>query len=567
MRRIFFSAILFFALTDLHGQPSANDIVFYGCQGNVCHIYSMRAGGSGQVRLTNDSYGLHWSPSWSPDGTKIIYCSVSEFPAVSAIWTMNADGTDKVKIFDSVLYLYGPVLSPDGSKIAVSFSFDESSTGIFVMNADGTNVQNLELSCVHCFGHDWSPNGNKILFTADSALSVVNADGTDQIFLNDHGANATWSPDGSKIAFQSDHRAGIAEIYVMNADGSNPVRITDSTNDWYPEWSPDGTKLAFHSDRAKPGLITDLYVMNADGSSQVRMTRNAPFASFRPRWKDMAFSSSKVPFDFDADGRSDVSVFRPSDGTWYIDRSTAGFAAVPFGLSSDDLAPSDFDADRRTDIAIFRDGVWRILRSSDRVEVSYQFGQAGDIPVPGDYTGDGRHEIAVYRNGEWWSQDLTNGHWSFVHWGSSTDRPVPADYDGDGRTDPAVYRDGTWYMLRSSLGSAAAPFGAPTDTPIPADYDGDGKTDLAVFREGVWYILQSTDGFTAFTWGLGTDVPVPADYDGDGKTDAAIFRDGEWWMLQTTGGITVQHFGQAGDRPLPSTTNLEIPRSTAVSEE
>ena len=258
----------------------------------------------------------------------------------------------------------------------------------------------------------------------------------------------------------------------------------------------------------------------------------------------------KALFDFDGDGRSDISVFRPSDSVWYLNQSTDGFFAIQFGLSNDKIVPADFDGDGKTDIAVFRDGVWWIRKSSDRVVESSMFGQAGDIPVPADYTGDGRDELAVYRNGQWWALDLSNGQSSLINFGLPSDKPVPADYDGDGRVDQAVYRNGEWHLNRSTLGYTVALFGLSSDRPVVGDYDGDGRADLAVYRDGTWYLLQSTAGFTAFQWGLATDTPAPADYDGDGKTEAAVFRNGVWYLNQSTGGVSIQQFGLVNDKPI-----------------
>ncbi len=255
-------------------------------------------------------------------------------------------------------------------------------------------------------------------------------------------------------------------------------------------------------------------------------------------------------FDFDGDGRSDVSVFRPSDSVWYLNRSTAGFAAVQFGLSTDKITPADFDGDGRTDISVFRDGMWWRINSSDSTVIAQSFGIAGDIPVPADFTGDGRDELAVYRNGQWSALDLSNDQSSLINFGIATDKPVPADYDGDGRVDQAVYRNGEWHINRSTLGYTVAQFGLASDRPLAADYDGDGRADFAVYRDGTWYQQRSTQGFTAFQWGVATDIPAPADYDGDGKSDAAVYRNGTWYLLRSSSGFAVTQFGLANDRPI-----------------
>ncbi len=260
----------------------------------------------------------------------------------------------------------------------------------------------------------------------------------------------------------------------------------------------------------------------------------------------------RAPYDFDGDGKSDISVFRPSNSVWYLHRSTDGFYATQFGNSTDKIVPADYDGDGKTDIAIFRDGAWwRIDSRNSTVEV-VQFGMSGDVPIPGDYNGDGRDEVAVYRNGEWWREGVGR-----TNFGLPIDKPVPADYDGDGKDDIAVFRpsDGTWWIDRSTAGLMVVQFGQSGDKTVPGDYTGDGQADVAVWRpsNGSWYVLRSEDlSYFAFPFGQNGDLPAPADFDGDGKADIAVYRDGTWYVLKADGGVTIQQFGLAGDKPVPS---------------
>src|SRR5207244_703508 len=99
----------------------------------------------------------------------------------------------------------------------------------------------------------------------------------------DHAAldyPAGWAPDGSNILFET-NRDGNYEIYVMNADGSSQVNLTNNpASDADPAWSPDGSKIAFNSSR--DGNV-EVYVMNADGSSLRNLTNN-PARDLRPAW-------------------------------------------------------------------------------------------------------------------------------------------------------------------------------------------------------------------------------------------------------------------------------------------
>jgi len=198
--------------------------------------------------------------------------------------------------------------------------------------------------------------------------------------------------------------------------------------------------------------------------------------------------------DYNGDGRSDLAVWRPSTGTWWVH------------------------------------GV-----------VTAQWGKPGDVPVAGDFNGDGRTDLAVWRpsTGVWWIHGI-----GAIQWGKPGDVPVVGDFNGDGRLDLAVWRPstGTWWVR----GGVAVQWGRPGDVPMAVDLNGDGRTDLAVWRPstGTWWI----HGIGAIQWGKPGDVPMVGDYDGDGRLDLAVWRPstGTWWVR---GGVTAQ-WGLAGDRPV-----------------
>lgn len=266
-------------------------------------------------------------------------------------------------------------------------------------------------------------------------------------------------------------------------------------------------------------------------------------------------------FDYDGDGKSDVSVYRPSNGGWYLNQSTNGFLGVQFGLSTDRIVPADYDGDKKTDIAIYRDGDWWILNSSNNSVRAVQFGLAEDKPQTGDFDGDGKDDLVVYRpsTGVWYVLRSFDNNFTATQWGISSDIPLTGDFDIDGKTDIAVFRpsNGTWYIQRSLGGNLFVQFGANGDKPIAADYDGDGRIDFAVWRAPTrqWFILKSSNNQADIKeFGNSTDVPVPADYDGDNKTDLAVFRssNGTWYQQMSTQGTATQNFGLDGDRPTPA---------------
>ncbi len=277
---------------------------------------------------------------------------------------------------------------------------------------------------------------------------------------------------------------------------------------------------------------------------------------------------NRAPFDFDGDGRSEVSSFRPSNGTWNATLTSNGaIFSTNWGISTDKIAPADFDGDNKTDLAVFRDGVWWILNSATGSVTTTQFGLSGDLPVPNDFDGDGRADIAVWRpsDGVWYQLRSLGNQFFAQGFGQNGDKPLLGDFDGDGMGDLAVFRpqDGVWHLFMSATASYVAfPFGIATDRPCAADFDGDGKTDPCVFRGTTdpnlpdFYILKSSDSSALYvSWGLPGDVPMLGDYDGDGKTDVGIFRAAshDWfWLRSSNATVGTSNFGQTGDLSIPS---------------
>jgi len=170
-----------------------------------------------------------------------------------------------------------------------------------------------------------------------------------------------------------------------------------------------------------------LSAANNDGVNGVDVVAMDDFIYGEPR------ASQYHPSDFDGDGVTDRSMFRPSSGQWFILNSGNGqLSGGPFGTNGDIPVEGDFDGDQRSDLAVWRpsNGQWIILRSSDNTAQFLQLGAAGDIPVPGDYDKDQRTDPAVWRasNSGWFILNSSSNHTTFnvIGFGLPGDKPIPA---------------------------------------------------------------------------------------------------------------------------------------------
>ena len=238
-----------------------------GCLGEVSNncrnIYTMDTETFGQIRL---SFGQ--DPVWSPDGEKIVFSTPASVGYnKQSIFVINSDGSNRVKLANNVDGLYCS-WSPDSKKIAViSGDLDK----VYVINADGSNkikvLPPTELNeyLYYICRPAWSPDGSKIAFYTDSNIGnpeiyVMNSD-CNQLRMLAYGYDPIWSPDGSKIAFEST-RDGNFEIYIMNADGSGQVNLTNNpADDGYPCFSPDGQKIVFRRIDVKSGIYNTKQLM------------------------------------------------------------------------------------------------------------------------------------------------------------------------------------------------------------------------------------------------------------------------------------------------------------------
>ena len=381
-----------------------------------------------------------------------------------------------------------------------------------------------------------------------AALPVENQCGEN---TNAGPLTGTFSPNNPLSAFNGQNPNG---VWTLNAS-DNAAGETGSLRAW---------TVIINSMCASPTPTPSNTPTATPTSTATATPTNTPTATATntPTATPTGTPPVSTAFDYDADGKSDISIFRPTDGAWYLQQSTAGLYGTLFGYGTDKITPADFDGDGKTDIAVYRPdtGIWFVFNSSNGTVTYNIFGLEEDLPTPADYDGDGKADISVFRpsTATWFRQNSSDGSFYGQQFGLPEDKPTVGDFDGDGKSDIAIFRPslGDWYQFNSSDGSVSgARFGFGSDVIVPADYDGDGKTDLAVYRPttGIWYITNSSTGEVTYNiFGLADDIPAPGDFDGDGKADVSVFRPstGTWYRQNSSdGSFFAFQFGADGDKP------------------
>jgi TolB protein len=226
-------------------------------------IYVMNGDGRERREVGEGRY-----PDWSPDGGRLVFVG-ADGESLDVLDLTTRDTTLLVRLGGLIK---DPAWSPDGEWIAFRVLYED----IWTINADGSNAHQLtNYADGTCVGHpSWSPDASRIAFSMSpdcwaeerrSDVYVMNSDGSNVIRLTDGMGNywdPLWSPAGDRMLF-AEYHDGESSICVMNADGSGKIRL--GTGRPY-SWSPDGTRIYYH----QVG-INALWTMNVDGSNPRRL--------------------------------------------------------------------------------------------------------------------------------------------------------------------------------------------------------------------------------------------------------------------------------------------------------
>jgi Tol biopolymer transport system component len=256
--------------------------------------YVMRVDGSGMRRVSN-GLGRTTCGYFIERDRRIIYASSFAHDAacpapvdhsLGYVWplghlelyTANPDGGDIRQVTNNGAYNAEATASPDGSRVIFTSTMD-GDIELYTMNVDGTDIRRVTNRVGYDGGAFFSPDGSKIVWRAQ------------------YPATAADTADYQRLLGQRMVRPSALEIWVADADGSNPRQVTALGGaNFAPSFHPSGERIIFSSNHAGGGRTFELFLVNLDGTGLEQVTHSGDFNSFpmfSPDGRHLVFASNR----------------------------------------------------------------------------------------------------------------------------------------------------------------------------------------------------------------------------------------------------------------------------------
>jgi Tol biopolymer transport system component len=235
-------------------SPDGEKILFESDRSGSWNLYLMNADGS-NVEPIIETEGDQRRPSWNPNGNVIVFESIQNTKSDLVTFNFETRAQTRLDAFDhSIGKPMFARYSPDGSEISVSVQKNEQQANIVILSSDGTVKDFVTELDTRNYYSQWSPNGKSLVFHSrmfsnnEDDEIVVWKRGTKELtrLTNwpTHNFCPAWSRDGARIAFAQSMPNSRSEIFIMQANGSGKLRITNNDlGETLPSWAPDGKSL------------------------------------------------------------------------------------------------------------------------------------------------------------------------------------------------------------------------------------------------------------------------------------------------------------------------------------
>ena len=477
--------------------------------------------GTGSVLPLVDPWDGAWSPTWSPDGSRLAIV-VSHIEGPRELWIVEADGSNPRRIASGLRSEAG--WSPDASSLVFATDARQGFV-IHIASADGSanHVVPGTLSRMPYNSPSFSPDGTRVLFGRETGtglgIFVMDVDGAHvrELDETDLDSDPAWSPDGRRIAFirrDEGWNRGGSDIFVMDADGSNVTRLTDDGPEGAnqdPTWSPDGRFVAYSSSKIQgpDGIV----VMRSDGTAPDTLVEGNEMV------EDHVIGITWKPIRASATNAAPTPAATPTAFPQHV----MSLAGVPFPVCRPMSIPGTF-ADGSDTLWVFEKAPdqgcegyegYQYVATGSATDVTSQVTRLRDGLIDGvsawpyatpDVDGDGFSEIALGVDGTPDHSRASLILFRLAPLPGLTDvwRVDPITLDCGSACHPAQITVGMRWNAKSGAACDAAPSGRPGLTRWTID--GYGAAHQKALRARLWELNGSTLQATSETWALTGDA-------------------------------------------------------------